>query len=71
MKAYMVLFDGAGWEFVDGLESTIFLQREDAERKLEEVRQSHIQQCKEKGWDSYAHRYDIEQFDLVGSWVDV
>jgi len=71
MKAYMILFDGEGFEFIDGLESTIFLQKEDAEQKLEEVRQSHIEECKAKGWADYSKRYEVVEFDLVGRWIDV
>jgi hypothetical protein len=71
MKAYMILFDGEGFEFIDGLQSTIFLQKEDAERKLEEVRQDHMQECKEKGFADFTHHYEVVEFDLVGRWVDV
>jgi hypothetical protein len=71
MKAYMILFGGDGWEFIDGLESKVFLQKEEAEQKLKEVRQSHIEECKAKRWADYSKRYEVVEFDLVGRWVDV
>lgn len=63
MKCFVVIFDGEGFEPVN---KQVFLNYEDAKACLEEVVNEHETICKEGGWTSYAHRFDVIEFELVG-----
>jgi hypothetical protein len=63
MKCYVVIFDGEGFEPVN---KKVFLNYEDAKACLDEVVDEHEMLCAEDKWTSYAHRFEVVEFELVG-----
>jgi hypothetical protein len=64
MKVYMVVVDTIGHEPID---KKVFLHRSDAEANLKQVIKNHESFCKQYGYNSYEHRFDIAEYDLVGA----
>ena len=63
MKCFVVIFDGEGFEPVN---KKVFLNYEDAKVCLDEVVDEHEMLCAEGKWTSYAHRFEVVEFELVG-----
>jgi hypothetical protein len=63
MKCFVVIFDGEGFEPVN---KKVFLNYEDAKACLDEVIDEHEMLCAKGKWTSYAHRFEVVEFELVG-----